>query len=251
MMHQAARASEDETSRAANLAMFAIATVGALEALGCVFNDLDAPGVVCQLAIYAAWVIATVLYCRWLFRAYGDVALLQGGSLRFKPREAVVSFFLPFVAFYRPYRALVELHEASDPRSIRIPSDAGSGTDAAVSSNNARPGESPFAADDPRNDWEKLFPARSWWTLWLLAPLVTGLLDSASVLTHLSTMAQLSDPSAMLLSQESGGDGLSRALAGLIHLALAALAIAVVRSIVARQRERLRRLEATHASGAS
>jgi hypothetical protein len=232
MMPQVARASVDETSRQANFAMFAIAAVGVMEALGCVFNDLDVPGILCQIIIYAAWVVAGILYCRWLFRAYGDVLLLQGSSLRFKPREAVVSFFLPFVAFYRPYRALVDLHEASDPRSIRIPSDAGLGARA--------------------NDWEKLFPSRSWWTLWLLAPLVTGLLDNASVLTHLPTMVQLSDPSAMLLlPQESRGDGLMRVLAALIHLALAALAIAVVRSIVARQRERLRRLEATFASGAS
>jgi hypothetical protein len=228
---QAARASMDETSRQANLAMFAIAAVGASEALGCVFNGLDVPGVLCQLVIYAAWMVAAILYCRWLFRAYGDVALLQGSSLRFKPREALVSFFLPFVAFYRPYLALVDLHEASDPRSIRIPPDAGLATSA--------------------NHWEKLFPARSWWTLWLLAPLVTGLLDNASVLTHLPTMAQLSDPSTMLLSQESGTDGLTRVLAALIHLALAALAIAVVRSIVARQRERLRRLETTLTSQAS
>jgi hypothetical protein len=71
------------------------------------------------------------------------------------------------------------------------------------------------------------------------------------VLTHLPTMAQLSDPSALLLSQESGADGLMRELAALIHLTLAALAIAVVRSIVARQRERLRRLETSLASGVS
>jgi hypothetical protein len=43
----------------------------------------------------------------------------------------------------------------------------------------------------------------------------------------------------------------TRVLAALIHLALAALAIAVVRSIVARQSERLRRLEATPTSRAS
>jgi hypothetical protein len=231
MMLQTARASVDETSRRANLAVFAIAAIGTLEAVGCVFNGIDAPGVLCQLVIYAAWVVAAIFYCRWLFRAYGDVALLQGSSLRFKPREAVVSFFLPFVAFYRPYRALVDLHKASDPRSIRIPSDAGPGTHA--------------------NNWEKLFPARSWWALWLLAPLVTGVLDSASVLSHLPTIAQLSDPSAILLSEESGGGWLIRVLAALVHIALAALAIAVVRSIVARQRERLRRLEATLISAGS
>src|SRR5580658_5431572 len=98
MMLQAARASVDETSRHASRAMFAMASVGALEALGCVFNDLDVPGLLCQLVIYAAWVIAAILYCRWLFRAYGDVLLLEGSPLRFKPREAVVSFFLPFVS---------------------------------------------------------------------------------------------------------------------------------------------------------
>lgn len=228
---EAARASVVETSRQANLAMLAIAAVGALEALGCVLNDFDVPGVLCQLVICAAWLVAAILYCRWLFRAYGDVALLRGSSLRFKPREAVLSFFLPFVAFYRPYRALVDLHQASDPRPILISSDAEFATSATA--------------------WEKPFPARSWWTLWLLAPLVTGLLDSASVLTHLPSLAQLSDPSAMLLSEESGGDWLTRVLAAVIHMALAAFAIAVVRSIVARQSECLRRVETTKASQAS
>jgi hypothetical protein len=225
--------------------MYAIATVGALDALGCAFNDLDALGILCQLVGYMAWVVAAVLYCRWLYCAYGDVALLQGPPLRFKPREAVVSFFLPLVAVYRPYRVLVDLHEASDPRSIWIPSNSGLGTNAAMSSTYARLGEGHARAGESPNAWEKVFPARSWWALWLLAPLVTGILDSASVLTRLTSMTTLSAPSAMLLSQESADDGLLRVLSAVIHLALAALAIAVVRSVVARQRELLRRLETT------
>jgi hypothetical protein len=245
MMLQAARASVDETSRGANLAMYAIATVGALDALECAFNDLDAPGILCQLVGYVAWVVAAVLYCRWLYHAYGDIVLLQGSPLRFKPREAVVSFFLPFVAVYRPYRVLVDLHEASDPRSIWIPSTSGLETNAATSSTYARLGEGRVRAGDSGNGWEKVFPARSWWALWLLAPLITGILDSASALTQLTSVTTLSAPSAMLLSPEGAGDGLLRVLAALVHLALAALAIAVVRSIVARQRERVRRLETT------
>jgi hypothetical protein len=244
-MYQAARASVNETSRQAKLAMFAIAAVGVSEALGCAFNDLDVPGVLFQLVCYAAWAVAAILYCRWLYRAYGDVALLDGPSLHLTAREAVVSFFLPFVGLYRPYRALVDLHEASDPRSIRVRFDGGLGTRAAMSSGDARLGER------RARDGETLFPVRSWWALWLLAPWVTCILDNASVLTQLTSIATLSDPSEILSSPEQAANGLMRVLAALIHVVLAALAIGVIRSIVARQRERLGRLEAVASQASS
>jgi hypothetical protein len=221
MTVHAARSSVEETSRQARLAMFAIGAVGCLEALGGVFNDLDVPGILCQLLCYGAWIVAAVLYCRWLYCAYKDAALLQGASLRFTPREAVVSFFLPFVALYRPYQVLVHLHAVSDPRSIAIPPETGAGV----------------------GGWEKLFPAAAWWALWLLAPWVTGILDNVSLLVQLMTLDTLTDPSALLRSQETAGDWLMRGLAALIHIALAALAVEVIRSIAARQRERLRRVE--------
>src|ERR1700722_14451889 len=104
---QAIRASVEKTEQRARHAMLAMASVGALEALGCLFNDLDAPGILCQLLGYAAWVVAAVLYCLWLHAAYVDAALLQGPALRYTPGDAVASFFLPFVGFVRPYRVIV------------------------------------------------------------------------------------------------------------------------------------------------
>jgi hypothetical protein len=218
--HDAARASVQRTRDQARSAMIAMGSVGALEALCCAFNDLDVPGVLCQLSCYAAWVVAAVFYCRWLHSAYGDAVLLGRPPPRFTPQQAVASFFVPFVGFYRPYQVIVGLHEASDPRE---PGDARAPSSGAPS-------------------WEKPFPVRSWWALWLLAPVLTSILDNASVLTQLGSLDVLTDPSA-LLSQESGGDGVWRALAALIHVSLAVLAIGVVRSIVFRQGERLRRLE--------
>jgi hypothetical protein len=215
------RESVGATSRQATQAMVAIGAVGVLEALGCAFNELDAPGVLCQLLGYGAWVAAAILYCRWLYRAYDDVAVLDGPPLRFTSRAAVVSFFLPFVGFYRPYQVLVDLHEASDPTSVAAPAAGGAGA----------------------SGWEKAFPARSWWAAWLLAPVVTTLLDNASVLTQLTKLDALSDPSVLLASAEEGGGGLMRAIAASIHVLSSTLAILVVRSVRARQRERLRRLE--------
>ncbi len=224
------RKSVDATGRQATHAMVAIGAVGVLEALGCAFNELDAPGVLCQLFGYGAWVAAAVLYCRWLHAAYDDVAVLDGPPLRFTSRAAVVSFFLPFVGFYRPYQVLVDLHEASDPRSLAAPGRGGAGA----------------------SGWEKAFPARSWWAAWLLAPVITTILDNASVLTQLSKLDALSDPSALLAAaEEGGGDGLMRAIAASVHLLSATLAILVVRSIRERQRERLRRLEVAPSAVAS
>ena len=229
-----AQASVDGTRRLAKLAMIAMGAVGGLEALVCLFNDLDAPGILCQLLCYAAWIAAAVLYCRWLYRAYGDVALLQG-TVRFKPGEAVASFFLPFVGLWRPYRVMVELYEASDPRGLPSP---GGG----------------LTAGDSAPVVEKAFPVRSWWAAWLLAPVATGILENVSSLstaiTLLSNVDKLTtDPTALLVSQESaGGDGLLRFFSAIIHLGLAARAILVVRGVAARQGERLRRLEMSAAA---
>ena len=65
---------------------------------------------------------------------------------------------LPLVAVYRPYRALVDLHDASDPRSIWIPSNSGLGTSAAMPFTRARLcGRSRLA---PRSRWRfPEFPA--------------------------------------------------------------------------------------------
>jgi hypothetical protein len=216
------RASVQRTRDQARAAVIAMGSVGALEALCCAFNDLDVPGVLCQMACYAAWVVAAILYCRWLHSAYADAVLLGRPASRFTPQQAVASFFVPFLGFYRPYQVIVDLHEASDPRA---------------------PGEARAPGGGAVETWEKAFPVRSWWALWLLAPLLTSVLDNASVLTQLGSLDVLTDPSA-LLSQESGGDGVWRAAAALIHVSLALLAIGVVRSIVARQGERLRRLQA-------
>jgi Domain of unknown function (DUF4328) len=203
-----------ETRRAATNAIRAVGAVGAMEALCCAFDELDVPGVACQLLCYAAWIVATVLYCRWLYRAYEDATRLRAEPLRFSAGQAVASFFLPFVGLIRPYRVLVELHRASDPRS-------------------------------PEGPWEKPFPARSWWALWLLAPVITGILDNVSLVRKLMAL-DLSDPSSLetLSLEGDGGDVALQVLAALVHLTLAALAILVVRSVAARQEACFRRVVA-------
>jgi hypothetical protein len=192
----------------------AVGAVGVMEAMCCAFDGLDAPGIACQLLCYAAWIVATVLYCRWLYRAYEDAARLRGAPLRFSAGQAVASFFLPFVGLIRPYRVLAELHEASDPRA-------------------------------PEGTWDKPFPARSWWALWLVAPLVTSILDNVSLVTKLAAL-DLSDPTSLatLSLDGDGGDAALRALSALVHLTLAALAILVVRSVALRQEECFRRVAA-------
>ncbi|MEM9458883.1 MAG: DUF4328 domain-containing protein [Myxococcota bacterium] len=71
-----------------------------------------------------AWVVVfwvtVVFYCRWLHRAYGNVVVLAsrgrlGARLRYRPSQAVWSFFIPFINLVRPYRVVAELWRCSGP----------------------------------------------------------------------------------------------------------------------------------------
>lgn len=66
--------------------------------------------------------VTVVLYCRWLHRAYDNVVVLAsrgrfGAPLRYRPSQAVWSFFIPLVNLVRPYRVIVELWRCSGPIS--------------------------------------------------------------------------------------------------------------------------------------
>jgi hypothetical protein len=217
-----ARAPVEQTTRTATLAMVAIGAVGALGALTCVFDDLDVPGVLCELLSCVAWIPAATLFCLWLHRAYRDAVDLEAPPLRFTPAGAVASFFLPIVGLYRPYRAVVDLYEACDPAVRGTPR-----TDRSAAS---APARAPW------------FPARSWWALWLVGPLVASLLDNAGLIGALGSFDP-DNPTAFVSSLEGGSSVLSRVLAGAVRLASAILAILVVRAIVRRQRQCLDRLE--------
>jgi Domain of unknown function (DUF4328) len=61
----------------------------------------------------AVYLLTVVFFCRWMLQAYRTVLATQPGRVSSTAREAVASFFIPFVNLIRPYRAMRELVDAS------------------------------------------------------------------------------------------------------------------------------------------
>jgi hypothetical protein len=72
------------------------------------------------------WLVAVVLFCFFMPRANRNLRAFageQGGvRLAFKPRQAALAFFVPIVNLYRPYQAMKELWQWSDPDPAAPPS---------------------------------------------------------------------------------------------------------------------------------
>jgi hypothetical protein len=167
------------------------------------------------------YLAAIVLYCQWLYRAYDDNRRLGGSPLKLSPGDAVVSFFIPVVGLYRPYQALRDLHGSSDPRALSDPAVPRPQEEVAYRSN---------ARVQMVRDWNKWFPVRLWWTLYLFPTCASVVLLGVAV-AHTDRMF-LGIGNTMVLVED-------------VSVVFAAgLAVQVVRSIQARQGERLRRLEA-------
>jgi hypothetical protein len=214
----ALRAAVSTVTARARIAMVGIVVVGVLEAV--VFSGGFETGLELQWVFMAARIVTAVLYLRWLHGAYRNVPLLGGGLPRFRPGEAVASFLIPVVNFYRPYQAIKSLHETSDPGNLADPPRYRPASDA-LYRESAREVIAP-------PEWRTPFPVRSWWALYLGGPFVSTLLRMG---------ASSSGPEAIL----------SAGAVVLVSVTVAWLGIAVIRSIDARQRERLRRLESAGA----
>lgn len=78
-----------------------------------------------EVSFNTAWIVCfvttTVLFCRWLYRSYQNMIVLQPrapwgiGGLPFTPGGAVASFFIPVLNLWRPYQAVRELWDRSVP----------------------------------------------------------------------------------------------------------------------------------------
>ena len=139
-----------------NAAGAAIALIGALIA----FADV---------AIHLATII---FFLVWLYRAHGNLAIINPHSrLEHSRVWAMVSFFIPFVNLFVPYRAIRELWQKSGP-----------------------PDEALLAEPSP----PATFPV--WWAFWILAS-VAGNVSfrlSLSETVARSTVAQISMAAAVL-----------------------------------------------------
>jgi hypothetical protein len=168
------------------------------------------------MVVLVSWIVlrivSAVLYCRWLHRAWKDNGLLEGRTLSMTAGAAVASFFIPIVSLYRPYQVVKELYEASDPETLpdRPQYRLTEGTSYRTTSGAlVRP-----------VDYRRPFPVRAWWAAYLVSSITLRFIG-------FSTWAIVAGSFIVVTSLVTG-----------------VLAIQVMQAIVARQRERLRRLEA-------
>jgi hypothetical protein len=57
--------------------------------------------------------LTIVLFCWWMLQALRNALAVNVGRITYTPLAAVASFFIPFVNFVRPYRAMKQLFDAS------------------------------------------------------------------------------------------------------------------------------------------
>lgn len=62
-----------------------------------------------------AWVVTAVLFLVWLHRVYANLAALGARRMRFSPRWAVGTFFLPVLNLVWPFLVMREVWNGSDP----------------------------------------------------------------------------------------------------------------------------------------
>jgi len=67
------------------------------------------------LAALLVQLAAVVLFCFFMPRANRNARAFGGGPLQFTPRWAAGVFFVPFWHLYKPYRAMKEIWQCSDP----------------------------------------------------------------------------------------------------------------------------------------
>ncbi len=158
------------------------------------------------------WDVAMVLFLVWLHRALANTAVL-GAPSRFRGWKAVVLFFIPIVWFVGPYLVMRDLLLRSDPGPLPD-APVYRARDVADYRGGEREAVAPptWAYPAPLLAWWGLFVLRLFGAPWLPVFVVSRAVDAA--------VSCLSD-------------------------AAAAVACAmVIRAVGARQRERLRRLEA-------
>ena len=62
--------------------------------------------------------VASLIFIQWSTCVHQNLPALGARNLEFSSREAVWSWFIPFVHFYRPYQVMREVWLASDPGSM-------------------------------------------------------------------------------------------------------------------------------------
>ena len=66
-----------------------------------------------QIAHLVVWLAAAVMFGRWIYCAHRNLPALGTRHMRFRPRWAVGSFFVPIVNLWAPFQAMRDLAKAS------------------------------------------------------------------------------------------------------------------------------------------
>jgi hypothetical protein len=234
-----ARIRVNATSAAARQAMVAVGVAGAWNvaelllprfATVATFAPTYPVGLIATPFVgFAVHLVAIVLYCRWLYRAHEDCYGL-GGREVVRPGAAIQAFFIPVYNLYMPFRILRDLHAASDPRMLPDPPQYEAATGTQYRSSGMKRIPSP--------DYERWFPVRAWWASYMVLPLLFGVVTSALTWTSIGSYGLSAGYLGLFVGLVTGA----------LQASAAVLAICVVRGIVSRQNERLRRLEAAQAA---
>ena len=64
-----------------------------------------------------AYIVGGILFCMWLVRASKNARALGARGMEFTPGWTAGWFFVPVLNLVRPYEAIKELYQASDPES--------------------------------------------------------------------------------------------------------------------------------------
>jgi hypothetical protein len=70
-------------------------------------------GVACMTMV--ANIVGIVLYCVWAYRANKNARALGAQGMQFTPGWMVGWYFIPFMNLFKPYQAIKETYQASDP----------------------------------------------------------------------------------------------------------------------------------------
>jgi hypothetical protein len=223
--------------RRARLAIAAVLGCALLDGAGAALRPalVGGPGPAAMVSAMSAcaWVLAAVLFLRWIHRAVRNASRL-GMAIEWSPEQVVASFFIPVLFFFRPYQAVRELLAASDPADLpdlpayREREDAGYREAARE------------VVPSPR--WRFSAPVLVWWLFyWNVVHIGFSLFTSLLLVIGSSPL----DDSGVRAVLATGSiiDVAAKVARGV-------LCAMVIRGIDARQRERLRRLEAIEAARA-
>jgi hypothetical protein len=119
-----------------------------------------------SFAALATFATAATAFLRWLHRAVVCARALvpRAAALRFQPRDAVISFFLPITNLWRPYQKVRRLSEVLDPHTLPEPEPEAEPDLDPVGAYRSS-GRRPSAAAR----WPETAPLRSWWAFWLVS----------------------------------------------------------------------------------